>query len=81
VVRRLTGRPVQVPDARELVALGAAVQAAAVLAGEPPEGVARRWDGSAGTRLDPLPLDEDRLERVRAALARAIQESGRAGTV
>ena len=81
VVRRLTGRPVQVPDARELVALGAAVQAAAVLAGEPPEAVARRWDGSAGTRLDPLPLDEDRLERVRAALARAIQESGRAGTV
>src|SRR5207248_1584581 len=43
VVRRLSGRPVVVPDAEELVALGAAAQAAALLTGESPDAVARRW--------------------------------------
>ncbi|MER6982933.1 xylulokinase, partial [Streptomyces carpinensis] len=35
-VRRLSGRPVQVPQAKELVALGAAAQAAGLLTGEDP---------------------------------------------
>ena len=49
-VARLSGRPVQVPDAEELVALGAAAQAAACLSGEAPDDVARRWDTRAGSR-------------------------------
>ena len=68
VARRLSGRPVLVPDAEELVALGAAVQAAAVLRGEPLGDVAARWGTGAGTLLDPVPADARRLERIRAVL-------------
>ena len=49
VVRRLSGRAVLIPDAEELVAIGAAVQAAAILGGEDPAAVAARWGTSAGT--------------------------------
>jgi xylulokinase len=67
VIRRLSGRAVLVPEADELVALGAAVQAAAVLLGEPLGDVAGRWQTSRGTTLDPLPRDEPRLELIRTA--------------
>lgn len=63
VVRRLSGRPVLVPDADELVALGAAAQAAALVTGEAPDAVARRWGTGRGTMLDPLPRDLATLER------------------
>jgi xylulokinase len=66
VVRRLSGRPVLVPDAEELVALGAAVQATAVWRNESPAAVARRWRTDAGTVLDPLPRDDRRLEQIQA---------------
>jgi xylulokinase len=72
VVRRLSGRPLVVPDAEELVAIGAAVQATAILRGEAPSVVARRWDTLAGTRLDPLPLDERRVTII-AAVRDAIE--------
>ncbi|GAA4955956.1 hypothetical protein GCM10023238_23220 [Streptomyces heliomycini] len=49
-MRRLSGRSVQVPRAKELVALGAAAQAAGLLTGEDPAAVARRWDTAAGAR-------------------------------
>jgi xylulokinase len=66
-VARLSGRPVQVPDADELVALGAAAQAAACLAGHPPEDVARRWDARHGITIEPPPeRDLETLERIRA---------------
>lgn len=71
VVRRLSGRAVEVPDAQELVALGAAAQAAALLTGEAPDAVARRWRTRRGTILEPLERDVatvDRHHRVRAAL-------------
>ena len=42
-----------VPEAEELVALGAAAQAAAVLTGEPPAEVARRWDTRGGATVEP----------------------------
>lgn len=67
-VGRLTGRAVQVPDAAELVAIGAAVQATAVLRGQSPTEIAARWGGAAGTRLDPIPVDQGRLALVRNAL-------------
>ncbi|HEV3375786.1 MAG TPA: xylulokinase [Thermoleophilaceae bacterium] len=66
-VARLSGRPVQVPDAEELVALGAAAQAAACVYGEAPEEVARRWDARSGTTVEaPTERDVETLERIRA---------------
>jgi xylulokinase len=70
-VRRLSGRPVLVPEAAELVALGAAAQAAALLTGERADAVARRWNTAAGTLLDPLPVDTDTLDLLGATLQRA----------
>ena len=66
VVGRLSGRPVLVPDADELTAIGAAVQATVVCTGEPPAEVAKRWQTTAGTLLDPVPRDDACLARIRA---------------
>ncbi len=66
VVRRLSGRPVLIPDADELVAIGAAVQATAAWRDEDPAVIARRWGTSAGRLLDPLPRDDERLDRIAA---------------
>ncbi|MFJ7271917.1 xylulokinase [Streptomyces sp. NPDC099050] len=75
-VLRLSGRAVQVPEARELVALGAAAQAAALLTGEPADTVARRWRTAEGRVLEPVRRDDDTLERITSTLrrARALQE-------
>jgi xylulokinase len=68
VVARLSGRVVQVPDAEELVALGAAAQAAAVLTGEPPDAIARGWETRRGPVIDPpASPDTETLARIRAA--------------
>ena len=69
-VRRLSGRPVQVPDADELVALGAAVQAAWCLTGTAPTEIVRAWGTRRGRTWDALPLDEPALARLGAALRR-----------
>jgi xylulokinase len=72
VVRTMSGRAVQIPDAEELVGLGAAAQAAAMLTGENPDEVARRWDTRRGTLLAPVPRDDqtrERINRVRNQLA------------
>ena len=72
VVRAMSGRAVQIPEADELVALGAAAQAAALVTGEQPEEVARRWDNRRGTRLEPVARDDparDRISRVRELTA------------
>jgi xylulokinase len=66
-VARLSGRPIQVPDAEELVALGAAAQAAACLSGEAPEEVARRWNTRRGVAVQPpAERDLETLHRIRA---------------
>ena len=66
-VARLAGRSVQVPEAEELVALGAAAQAAACLSGEPPEQIARRWDGRRGATVEPPEeVDTRTLARIRS---------------
>ncbi len=67
VVQRLSGRGLQVPDHDELVALGAAVQAAAVLTGQELHAVAEHWDTRRGRVVEP-PSDFDggtRLARIR----------------
>ncbi len=65
-VRRLSGRPVQVPEASELVALGAAAQAAGLLTGEDPREVARRWGTDRGAYYEPV-SEPDRAARSRLA--------------
>jgi xylulokinase len=70
-VRRLSGRPVLVPKAEEIVALGAAAQAAALLTGESADAVARRWKTREGTVYDPLSADLALLERIAAVRRRA----------
>jgi xylulokinase len=72
-VARLSGRTVQVPDAEELVALGAAAQAAACLGGERPERVACRWETRSGKTVEPpSERDTDTLERIRATREAAL---------
>jgi xylulokinase len=67
VIARLSGRPVQVPDAEELVALGAAAQATACLSGEAPEEVARRWETRSGLTIPArAERDLETLHRIRA---------------
>lgn len=70
-VRRLSGRAVQVPAADELVALGAAAQAAGLLTGEAPADVARRWRTAEGPGYEPVARDEAALTRLGGELARA----------
>ncbi|MFI7005092.1 xylulokinase [Streptomyces sp. NPDC050145] len=77
-VRRLSGRPVRVPRAQELVALGAAAQAASLLTGEDPATVARRWGTSEGPVLEPVERDESALQRisgVREEARRLLEEA------
>ncbi|MEO3755379.1 xylulokinase [Streptomyces sp. B6B3] len=70
-VRRLSGRPVQVPQAEELVALGAAAQAAGLLLGRDPAQVARDWDTAAGPALPAVARDDAALERLARTLTDA----------
>ncbi|MEV6107996.1 xylulokinase [Streptomyces sp. NPDC051940] len=63
-VRRLSGRPVRVPHAREAVALGAAAQAAGLLLGEDPAEVARRWGTAEGRSYEAVERDEEALRRI-----------------
>ncbi|MGW1724386.1 xylulokinase [Streptomyces sp. NPDC002306] len=70
-VRRLSGRPVQIPEARELVALGAAAQAAGLLTGEDPGAVARRWNTAQGPVLEAVERDEETLARITGVLSDA----------
>jgi xylulokinase len=65
VVRRLSGRPVSIPEATELVAMGGAVQAASVLLGEAPGDVAARWKTDRGTVLPAMDRDTETIERHR----------------
>ncbi|TDC75730.1 xylulokinase [Streptomyces hainanensis] len=70
-VRRLSGRAVRVPVADELVALGAAAQAAGLLLGREPAAVAREWDTTAGPAFEPVERDDAALARLAATLTDA----------
>ena len=70
-VRRLSGRPLRVPDVEEAVALGAAAQAAAVLAGRTPSDVVAAWDRTGGDLLPPVERDDAALARHRTVRERA----------
>jgi len=69
VAGRLSGRPLEIPAAAELVALGAAVQAAAMLGRQDLQAVARRFGGSTGVTRSPVARDDEALERARSVRA------------
>lgn len=70
VVADLLGRPVVVPDAEELVARGAALQAAAVLTGSSFDDLAEAWDVGHGDTTEPDLNVDDR--GIRDAYAEAV---------
>ena len=69
VIGQLTGRRLLVPAADELVALGAAVQAAAALEQADPLAVAARWKTQSGEALAPIDHDPSPMARIRAVAA------------
>nr|WP_055501959.1 xylulokinase [Nonomuraea pusilla] len=76
-VRRLSGRPVRVPSAGDLVALGAAAQAAGLLLGEDPAAVARGWATTEGPLYEPVQRDDAALHRIRHVMSGARELLGR----
>jgi xylulokinase len=71
VASELSGRALEIPDARELVAIGAAAQAASCLGGGPAADIARRWGTREGARIEAVPRDTGALEGIRRVLALA----------
>ncbi|MET9433374.1 xylulokinase [Streptomyces sp. NPDC006551] len=67
-VRRLSGRPVVVPAATELVALGAAALAAGAATGDDPVALATAWNAGAGDLLPPLTRDRETWDRIASVL-------------
>ncbi|MEU3478173.1 FGGY family carbohydrate kinase [Streptomyces sp. NPDC033754] len=70
-VRRLSGRPLVVPAAEELVALGAAALAAGAVTGEDPVALATAWGTGEGEVLPPLARDTETWDRIAGVLAAA----------
>ncbi|WP_329037284.1 xylulokinase [Streptomyces sp. NBC_01725] len=70
-VRRLSGRPVIVPESGELVALGAAALAASAATGEDPVAIATTWKTGDGPELPSVTRDMETWERVGSVLDRA----------
>ena len=77
VVQRLSGRAVAIPQATELVAIGAAVQAAATLWAEDPREIAARWQTARGGLMEPVPPDVETLERHRTTRQLALEAIAR----
>ena len=64
VIGRISGRELLIPRTEELVAWGAAAQAAAILTGESAVDVARRWKISDGAMVPACPLDHEAIDRI-----------------
>lgn len=79
-VQRLSGRALHIPTDPDLVARGAAAQAAAALVGGDPIGVQAGWAIPDRLELDPVPVDERVLARYRAVRAGAQATVGRLRT-
>ncbi|NED12938.1 xylulokinase, partial [Streptomyces sp. SID9124] len=68
---RLSGRPVIVPGAGELVALGAAALAASAATGADPVAVAAGWDTGEDVLLEAVDRDLAAWDRIGSVLERA----------
>ncbi|MGW1881468.1 xylulokinase [Streptomyces sp. NPDC001970] len=78
-VRRLSGRPVLIPEAQELVALGAAALAAGAATGDDPVAVATGWGTGRGRELPAVERDRATWERIESVLGDAGGWFARAG--
>ncbi|WP_351222375.1 xylulokinase [Streptomyces sp. NPDC002133] len=78
-VRRLSGRPVLIPEAQELVALGAAALATGAATGDDPVAVATGWGTGRGHELPAVERDQATWERIEAVLGDAGGWFARAG--
>ncbi|MFE5547080.1 FGGY family carbohydrate kinase [Streptomyces sp. NPDC056534] len=86
-VRRLSGRPLVVPAAEELVALGAAALAAGAVTGADPVALTTAWGTGAGEVLPAVGRDEETWHRIAGVLSAAtptllsstVEEVGQAG--
>ncbi|NBE55080.1 xylulokinase [Streptomyces boluensis] len=67
-VRRLSGRPLVLPEATELVALGAAALAGSAVSGTDPVTVATSWNLGRGRELPPLERDMETWRRIDSVL-------------
>lgn len=65
VVGAMSGRSLLIPDNDELVAFGAAVQAAAILQSADLRDVSRRFAGGRGIEIAAVPIDHSAIERIR----------------
>jgi xylulokinase len=75
-IRRLSGREVRIPSDPDLVARGAAAQAAAALAGSDPIAVQSGWEAPEQVVLEPLPVAQAVLDRYRLVRAGVIDTVG-----
>ena len=64
VIGELSGRELLIPDQKELVALGAAVQAAAVVTGDDRGALAQRWGAGAGRSVPAVAPDATASARI-----------------
>ncbi len=86
-VRRLSGRPLVVPAAEELVALGAAALAAGAVTGADPVALATAWGTGTGEILPAADRDEETWNRIAGVLSAAtptllsttVEEVGQGG--
>lgn len=78
VVASLSGRAIEVPAEQELVAMGAAVQAAAAATGEGLVEVAERWATRRGQVMPARPADVEVMPRIREVqrLLEPLNQSG-----
>lgn len=70
-MRRLSGRPLVVPAAEELVALGAAALAGGAVTGDDPVALATAWGTGEGALLPPLPRATETWDRIADVLTAA----------
>lgn len=80
-IRRLSGRPLRIPADPDLVARGAAAQAAAALAGTHPIRVQAGWVTPAQEVLDPVAIDDAVLARYRSVREGVVGTVGRLRTL
>ncbi|MFJ5075127.1 FGGY family carbohydrate kinase [Streptomyces sp. NPDC088553] len=86
-VRRLSGRPLVVPAAEELVALGAAALAAGAVTGTDPVALTTAWGTGTGEVLPAVGRDEETWNRIAGVLSAAtptllsstVEEVGQGG--
>lgn len=66
VVAEMSGMALQIPESKELAAIGAAAQATSALTGEAAHRVALRWETRRGSRIESVGQDLETVDRIRS---------------